>query len=240
MGPSLAELIQEIIKIHNPRIDIQFYEGSPFPEDNNNEYRYKIVNQIQDDAKSENLIIIQNLDKIHPYLYDLYNKNYIVKDEKNYARVCLDDLSEQLTLVNDRFRIIILVDRRFIRKVDMALLQRLEKMIVTFDKLLDNEQKRLTETINNEINLIKYIENYNNMINYSLENLLINYGREDIEGLIYNIYMEIKKKDDIPDEDTIKSYIYNKIYKIIPQDIISIIPVGNKTKRNMVKKNFIT
>jgi hypothetical protein len=174
VSPTLTTLIYQNIKLQNQLIDIELYDGSPFIDDNNKEYRFKKINQIQDDAKSEKLIIIQNLDQIHPFLYDLYNKNYIVKDEKNFARVCLDDLSEQLTLVNDRFRIIILVDRRFIRNVDMSLLQRLEKMIITFDKLLDNEQKLLTEKIFNEINLIKYIETYNKFkhikINYSLEN----------------------------------------------------------------------
>ena len=37
---------------------MDFYEGSPFTEDNNDEYKYKKVNEIQEDLKSDKLIIL--------------------------------------------------------------------------------------------------------------------------------------------------------------------------------------
>jgi len=74
---------------------MDFYEGSPFifTEDNNDEYKYKKVNEIQEDIKSDKLIILQNLNQIQPFLYDLYNMNYEIIDEKKYTRICLDNFS---------------------------------------------------------------------------------------------------------------------------------------------------
>ena len=87
--PSLSSLIYQNIKIQNPDKSSDFYEGSPFLDDNNNEYKYKKVNEIQEDAKTNKLIILQNLNQIHPFLYDLYNMNHIIKDEKKMPKYVL-------------------------------------------------------------------------------------------------------------------------------------------------------
>jgi len=80
---SLTPLIYQNIKIQNPLKEIIIYEGSPFIEDNNKEYRYGIINQIINDAKDEKIILIENSDQIHAFLFDLYNMNYqIIEDKK--------------------------------------------------------------------------------------------------------------------------------------------------------------
>ena len=71
---------------------------------------------------------MQNLNQIHPFLYDLYNKNFIINCGKKFARICLDNFNEQLTLVDDSFRVIIFVDKKFINEVDFAFLNRFEKI----------------------------------------------------------------------------------------------------------------
>ena len=191
--PSLSSLIYQIIKIQNPDKAIEFYDGSPFIDDNNNEYRFKKVNEIQDDAKSDKLIILQNLDQIQPFLFDLYDKNYIIKDEQKYFRICLNNCSEQLIPLNDSFRIIILMDRKKDQEVDMDFLNRLEKTKITFDKLLDDEESKLAKRINDELNLKLYIDQFQKASRYNLKNLLINCGKEETEGLIFNLCFEIKK-----------------------------------------------
>lgn len=56
--------------MQNPFKDIIIYDGSPFAEDNNKEYKYNIINRIQNDAKDEKIILIENLDQIHAFLLD--------------------------------------------------------------------------------------------------------------------------------------------------------------------------
>ena len=85
---NLAPLINQIIRIQNPdKKDIDFINGSPFSDDNNNEYKIKKVSEIQNNAsKQDKLMILQNLDPIQPYLYDLYNMNYKIIDEKKHLK----------------------------------------------------------------------------------------------------------------------------------------------------------
>ena len=238
---SLTTVIYQNIKLQNPFKDIIVYDGSPFADDNNEEYRFKKLNQIQDNLREDKLIIFENLNPIHPFLFDLYNMNYIIKDEKKFARICLEDkLSDQLTEVNDKLRIIILVDKKFVSKVNLAFLNRFEKMVLSFDKLLENDLKILSNNLISEMNLERSISNYSN-INYELRDLLINCGEEEIQGLIYYYCNKSKKNDNDNDlknkkkesMESIKENVYNKIYKVLPQDIISILP-----NKNIIKEKY--
>ena len=226
--PSLAPLIFQNIKLQNIDKEIIPFDGSPFAEDNNKEYRFLKVNEIQEYASKGKLIVMQNLNQIHPFLYDLYNKNFIINCGKKFARICLDNFNEQLTLVDDSFRVIIFVDKKFINEVDFAFLNRFEKIIITFNDLLEKEQKIIARNIIDEINFNFYINEVST--NYLLKDLLINCSNEEIEGLVYNSCLEIKNnKCEIKEED-IKKNVYNKIYKILPQDIISIFPKDSKIR----------
>jgi hypothetical protein len=198
--PSLTSLIYQNIKLQNPFKNIILYDGSSFVDDNNKEYRFKKINKIQEDAKEDKLIIIENLNQIHPFLFDLYNMNYIIKDEKKFIRICLENFNEQLTLVNNKFRIIIFVDKSFVNQCELALLNRFEKIILSFDKLLDYKLKRISTNLIKELNLKKIIKKYKD-INYSLNDLLINCGEEDIQGLIYYYSKEAQKKNNEDNEE---------------------------------------
>ena len=230
ISSSLVSLIVQNIKIQNDK-DLVFLDGSPFKDDNNNEYKFMKLREIQSNANKDKLLIIQNLNQIQPFLYDLYNMNYIIKDEEKCVRICFDSFSESLTPVKESFRIIILVDRKFVSEFDLAFLNRLEKMKINFAKLLDDNQITLSKRIVEEIGFKKYIEAYH--INYSLKDLLINCGRKEIQGLIY---YETKKNNNRMDEENIKEAILNKIVKISSQDIISILPEGNILKEKYLNE----
>ena len=129
--------------------------------------------------------------------------------------------------MNDSFRIIILEKKNFINEVDLPFLNRFEKMRISFDKLLDNKQMMLTKRIMDEINFKYYVEKYQNQLNYQLKDLLINCWYEEIAAFIYQISINTKnnkKKIDESNENTISERVYNKISKMLPQDIISILP----------------
>jgi len=230
---TLAPLINRIITIQNPdKKSIELINGSPFSDDNNHEYKIKKVGEIQNDAKEEKLVLLQNLDPIQPYLYDLYNMNYKIIDEKKYVRICLDNFSEDLTPVNEGFRVIILVDKRFVNSVDMAFLNRLEKMQINFWDLLDEGQKKLIETIMENIRLKNEIKKRQSKINYDLNNLLINCSKQEIGGLVYYFSIENKKAN----ENDIIEKIYDKISNILPQDIITNLPEDNILKQRYYEK----
>ena len=201
MQPSLTNLICQSVKLQNPnKNEIELYDGRPFVDDNNKEYRLKILNKIQEDAKEDKLIIIENLNQIHPFLFDLYNRNYIIKNNKKLVRICLENFKEQLTEVSVKFRVIILVDKRFVNICNLAFLNRLEKMNLSFEKLLDDDIKRISTNLIDEVKLRKSIDKCKK-INYSLKDLLINCDDEKIQVLIYYFSKELKKNEDEDNEE---------------------------------------
>ena len=248
---TLTTLIFQNIKLQNQNITkdiIQLYDGSPFVDDNNKEYRFKKINEIQEDAKKDKLIVIENLNQIHPFLFDLYNRNFQMINGRRFARICLDNFDEQLTEVNNGFRIIILVDKKFVNKCDLAFLNRMEKMILSFDQLLDEQLKIISTNLIKDIKLKNTINIYEN-VNYSLKNLLINCDDEEIQGLIYYFYKESKNErnqsnneetnEDKIDEKKIRENVIDKIYKILPQDIIAILPNNNILRNTYFDKKNI-
>ena len=234
---NIAPLINQIIRAQNPerKDKIDTIIGSPFSDDNNSDYKAQKVNEIQNCASQENkLIILQNLDPIQPYLYDLYNMNYKIIDDQKYVRICLENFSEQLTPVNDNFKIIVLVDKKFVNKTDMAFLNRLEKMKISFKDLLDKRQKDFIKIIQEEIRLKEEIKAKTKIFNYDLNYLLINCNKQDIGGLIYYLFLETKREN--INGNNIKDRIFNKISNLLPEDIAVILPESNPIKRKYYEK----
>ena len=227
--PSLAPLIRQKISKELKFKQIDKLEGSPFPNDNNNEYQFKVINNIQEYAEKDHLLILQNLKQIYPFLYDLFNKNFVKKDGKNYARICHGNLSDQLTYVNEEFRIIIMVNKKFLDSVDSPFLNRFEKMALSFGELLKDKQNDLCNVILKQLDVKLFEKKLNYEINYKLKDLLIGCKKQDILGMLYyEIDLnEIKKEKN--DDDT-KKKIFNKIYKLLPQDIIVNMDKGNELK----------
>ena len=248
--PSLTTLIYENIRKQNYK-EITLYEGSPFADDDNKEYKFKIINFIQDDAKEDKLILLENLNQIHPFLFDLYNMNYIINNNKKFVRISLENYSDQLTLVNENFRVIVLIERRAALNCELAFLNRFEKMILSFDKLLNEDLKRISNNLIKDIKLEKTIDLYKDeyeKLNYSLKDLLINCGDEEIQSLIY--YFDESKNNDNKDneeeknnkinENKLRDNVIDKIYKILPQDIICILGENNIIKEKYKNENIFS
>ena len=236
INSNLIPLILQNIKNNNPEIkDVEYINGSTFLGDNNNkEYIIQKINEIKDNAsKPDKLIILHNLNQIHAYLYDLYNMNYTIIDEQKYVRIFLDNSTEELIPVNDTFRIIIFVDKNEISLLDYSFLNRFEKIRLNLSDYMVYGQKLIVREILNDIHLNYFIEKTE--INYDLNKLLINCDEEEISGLVCNSFLGNKQE---LDKDEIKDKIYSKITKILPQDIILILPDNNliKQKYNSEKK----
>ena len=233
--PSLAPLIHQNILKQTKREKISFYEGSPFINDNNNEYQFKMINIIQEHALQGDVIILQNLEQIYAFLYDMFNMNFIINEGKKFARICHGNYNDQLVEIHERFKCIVMVDKKFVDKVDSPFLSRFEKTIISFDKLLDKFQKDLDQKLrNNDLNLAEIMkrtkENFN--LNINLEDLLIGCKSEDIQGLIY--YFSNGKNIE-KEKDDIEQKIYDKIAKLLPQDIIINLPNSNNLKISYYK-----
>ena len=233
--PSLGILINQNIEKKMKMVkNVFLMEGSPFVNDENMEYQYRVINDIQEHAKNENghILFLQNLNSIYPFLYDLFNMNYLIKDGKSYARICHGNYSDQLALINKKFRIVIMVDKKYIDKLESPFLNRFEKILIKFNELLNDSQKKFTEELlKGDFNFRDKINQIDeeNKCNYSLKDLLIGCKDEDIQGLVYDFSKDIEIDEN--NKESIKSNVMKKIVKLLPQDIIINLPEGDEIKK---------
>ena len=129
-----------------------------------------------------------------------------------------------------------MVDKNYINKVEAPFLNRFEKMIISFDKLLNISQKKLSDEIVKDLNLKNLLPP--EIKNYRVKELLIGCKKEDIKGLIYFLY---KKNNDLNEEEyknEIKMDLFKKISKLIPQDIIINLPNNEIKQTYYQNKNY--
>ena len=232
--PSLISIFYQIIISLNPLKEIILHNENPFLDDNSSkEYIFNKILEIHKDGKNDKLIIIDNFKKINPSLFDIYNRKYKIANNEKYFKIGLDNFNERLIKVNNNLKIILLVDEKYIENYDSSFLGRFEKVIFSYEDLLHEELKFISNFIIEEFEIRNHI---NQEKNDNLMNLLC----EEIQGLVY-YYCKINLNEhDNIDKEQLKEKIANKIYKILPKNIIDILPENNilKRKYNQNKKIY--
>ena len=235
----LKYLVYQHIKSQNKDKTITYMEGSPFIndiKDKNGEYKIKKISEIQNYCNKEMVLILSNLNQIYPFLYDFFNRNFIIKEDKKYGRICQGNFTAQLTYIHDKFRIIIMIDKKYIYKQEAPFLNRFEKAIVKFEELLDNKQKAGSRNIYQDLRIKEQIEKMN--INYNIENLLIYYDQTSIDRLYFYYSNKLSKVKQEKEKEDIKSIIFEKIARTLPQDIIINLEDNHPIKSIYNKKNI--
>ena len=217
--------------LNNENKEYSFYIGSKFKSDlNTEEYALKVLNKVQLHMENGNILIMKDLDSVYPAMYDLFNQNFTVLSNKNYARLAVGSSVNTFSFVNNNFRCIIDVDIKQIDNEEAPFLNRFEKHIMSFEYLLNKEQIRESENIKSKLDeLVKYKEADFKGINYDLSKLLINCNIDEIQALLYKAVQNGKKEDEITD------YILDKVSLTLPQDII----INMNCNANFKQKNKI-
>ena len=118
-----------------------FFIGSRFKKDlKSEEYQFKIINKIQLFMEQGGTIILKDLESVYPALYDLFNQNFTVTSNRNYARITIGKTVNSYCYVNEKFKCIVDLDIDKITKQDPPFLNRFEKHIITFEFLLGNNE----------------------------------------------------------------------------------------------------
>ena len=213
------------------KINYVTYIGSPFKGDRmNSSYQTEMIVNIENSVAEGKIIILSDLDQIYSIFYDLFNQNYISKDGKKYCRISHGANIQKLAFVNENTKFIVLVDKKNLRKQKLPFLSRFEKYIVTFDALLDKEDKVKSKTINDICNKLVKVKD----INYNMDNILVNTNEDIINGYVY-LYKNKNK-------NSYKDIIKEKIIPILSQDIILTLPLSdlnNEKKEMELLKNEI-
>ena len=219
-------LLKNILNDKKINKDSTFYIGSRFVKDQNSEeYTLNILNKVQLQMEQDKVLLLTDLEPVYPALYDLFNQNFTVMGNKNYARIAIGSSTNTYSLVNDGFKCIILVDQNVIDYEEPPFLNRFEKHIISFEYLLP---KKIADEVDSIYNIIQDFakmnlpknENDNFKLSYDIEKLLVNCDKEEIQGIAYSIYKEYQNKGkDIMMQD-LQDYVFEKISLTLPQDII--------------------
>ena len=207
-------------------------EKSPFKGDNNNNYALETINKIKDSIRNGDTLILVDLSGIFDSLFDLFNQNWIKKDGKKYARISLGYYTNSLTYVNEKFKCIIILDKKNKGKEDKKLIplySRFEKHILTYENILKKDEIEIGKTIYDKIIKKLKINVDKEILNYNDEELIINFDIEQILGLIYCW------RNEKLNELELSRKIYEKIAQILPQDILASINVPEKIETIEIK-----
>ena len=206
----LSEILSKMNKNYNLIFGSQFYGDY-----NSEEYSTKILNKIKLYMEEGKILILKNLEHIYPALFELFNRNFIKINEKNYLSITMSSSENKQFLVNDEFRCIISVNYEQIAQEETSFINRFEKHIISFDYLLSNNLEYKSRLIFDKLKeMISLDKTIYKGINYDLQKLFINFDLEEIQGIIYQA-----SKKGIPKYDLINEVI-SKISLTLPQDII--------------------
>ena len=187
------------------------------------EYTTKILSKIKMNMEKDTILILKDFESIYTSLYDLFNQNFVKVQEKKYARIALGNRTNSFSEVNKKFRCIIIVDQDKIPEQEIPFLNRFEKQNISFEYLMNDDQIIIANKLYEFCEKLRtYDENKIKLINYDINNLLINCDEEEILGFVY---METQGKKEISEEEyeQIEDKFISKLAILLPQDIILIL-----------------
>ena len=236
-------LLSTILSEDDVKKESSFYIGSGFIKDQHSEqYTLKILNKVQLQMEQNKVLLLTDLEPVYPALYDLFNQNFTVVSEKNYARIAIGSSNNTFSLVNDDFKCIVIVDEKAIDKEEAPFLNRFEKHIISFEYLLKEELAKAAEEIYLMVNDLANpnIQENKLKIPYDVSRLLINCEREEIQGIIYSKFSEAKKAKQNLQVQFLEDFVLEKISLTLPQDIILLIKYsGFEQKYNNISEKII-
>lgn len=142
-GDSALGSIEGIIE--NIEKDFTTILGSKFPDDENDEYNYRVLNRIILCMEQPQVLILKDLDDIYGSLYDMLNQNYTIVQGKKHCRVALGPFSNPTCEVNNDFKCIVIIDNSNIENTDPPFLNRFEKQQYLMRDILRPKNVKIAE-----------------------------------------------------------------------------------------------
>ena len=215
---------------------VKYYIGSEFKGDKNNVlYSNEILNKIRIQMETENILILKDLELVYPALYELFNQNYIYLNGKKFVHL---GESKSLSLVNDKFKVIVLIEKNKLESQEAPFLNRFEKHIINFSSLLNKELKDISNDIFKNIKEIfdfkNYISDKYKDIQSRFEKYELTIKEQDIQSLVYIGSKQLNlSKDPNSENETINRT------KIINFVLERIVPCFSEELMVLIRKFFL-
>ena len=207
-------LVKQIIKSENDGREIIYYLGSLFEDDIYSEaYSAKAITKIKFYLEEPIILVLKNLSTTYASLYDLFNQRFNYTLGKKYAEISMRDVTNP-SLINDSLKIIILIEPKALAHQDPPFINRFQKHIISFDNLLSKKEMEIANTFYEIKNVFQKIEG----IKCNPLNQLINFDKEEINGLIF--YSKLENNTQAKTYEDYENYILSKLTKTFSQDLI--------------------
>ena len=227
-------LIEQIIQ--KEKKESVIYIGSQFKGDKSESYTEEILYKIQMQMENETILILKGLEIIYPSLYDLFNQNFSEFNGNRYAKISFSN-NQSTSLINNKFKIVVLVDKQMVQYEDKPFLNRFEKHVISFENILQPNYVRLVNNINSKIEELTKFESNDEKkkLIVNLKKQLICCDKEVIENLVFNL----TDNNDNLSNDEITSKIFELISPTLTQDIISCINLNGFIEKERDLANII-
>lgn len=223
-------LVKQMIKSEQEEREIVYYLGSLFEDDIYSEtYSAKAITQIKYYLEEPIILVLKNLSTTYASLYDLFNQRFNYTLGKKYAEISMRDVTNP-SLVNDSLKIIILIDQKFLEYQDPPFLNRFQKHIISFYDLLNKEELEMADKFYDIRNIFQKIDG----LKCNPENQLINFYKEEINGLVF--YSKFENNSQKKTYEDYEDFILSKLAKTFSQDLIMFLNVYQSGYKNLVEK----
>ena len=223
-------LVKQILKSDQEEREVIYYLGSLFEEDIYSEaYSAKAITQIKYYLEEPIILVLKNLSTTYASLYDLFNQRFNYTLGKKYAEISMRDVTNP-TLVNDSLKIIILIDQKALERQDPPFINRFQKHIISFDNLLNKDELEIANKFYEIKNIFQKIEG----IKCNPEKQLINFDKEEINGLVFYSKYDNNCKNETYDD--IENFIISKLASTFSQDLIMFLNVYRIGYTKLVEK----
>ena len=135
--------------------------------------------------KNETILILKSLEIIYPSLYDLFNQNFSEFNGNKCTKITFAN-NQSTSLINDKFKVIVLIDSQMMQYEDKPFINRFEKHVISFENILLPEYIKIVKNINQKLMDLIIYKN----ININLKKQLINCDKEVIEKLVFDLTSE--------------------------------------------------
>ncbi|GES94832.1 hypothetical protein GLOIN_2v1878676 [Rhizophagus clarus] len=190
---SVVSLLTDQFKSKN--MDPIVILGSHFPDDQD-DYYSKVLNKIITCTGTGRPLILTNLERIYANLYNLWNQNNILIDNKeNTEENACDENFNFIHHISLKCECIVVLDEKNLYSADPSLLDRFEKQKLSINDILNEKQRSLVQQLSDWAERISTFED--GSYKFTQKDLFIGFDNDEtLQSLVLDITSNCAYADD--------------------------------------------
>lgn len=193
------KILQQTVFSENGLPEIIF--GSSFPKDQEYTQICRNINRVKICMETGQAVVLLNLQNLYESLYDALNQYYVCLGEQKYVDLGLGSHRVKCR-VHRNFRLIVIEEREVVYKqFPIPLINRLEKHYLDIHTVLNTEQKRMVEQLEEWVALFVSLNGQNTTVNYRYQpaDVFIGYHSDTCASVVLQAIE--KHKDNVDEAD---------------------------------------